>query len=87
MEQQQGKQMMASMTLDLVQQLVDRLSASEQAQLLAYLAPKLASAVAVAEAVQPQTPATWDEFFVQGDSLEDDPSDLSMTAAVTAMRR
>lgn len=79
--------MMASMTLDLVQQLVDRLSASEQAQLLAYLAPKLASAVAISEAAELQRPATWDEFFMQGDSLQDDPSDLSLTAAVISMRR
>lgn len=78
---------MGSMTLDLVQQLIDRLSASEQAQVLAYIAPKLASAVASAETAQPPGAATWDEFFAEGDSLQDDPSDLSMTEAVIAMRR
>lgn len=78
---------MASLTLDLVRQLVDRLSAGEQAALLVYLALKLADGVAVAEAAPLQRPATWDEFFAQGDSLQDDPSDLSMTAAVIGMRR
>jgi hypothetical protein len=78
---------MASMTFDLVQRLVDRLTTAEQAQLLAYLAPKLAGAVAAQEAPPPAKGTTWDDFFAAGDALQDDAADQSMTAAVIAMRR
>ena len=77
---------MSSMTLSLVQQLVDRLSVGEQAQLLAYLAPKVAGIVTSAEAA-PSESTTWDEFFAQGEALLADSSDQSMTEAVTTMRR
>lgn len=79
---------MASMAFDLVQQLVDRLTTAEQAQLLAYLAPKLASAVATQEAPTPVKVPTWADFFAAGDALKDDgANDQSMTAAVISMRR
>lgn len=77
---------MASMTYDLVQQLVERLSAAEQAQLLAYLAPKLAKSVIVPAGAPPQS-TTWEDFFALGDELQEDPSGESMTQAVIAMRR
>lgn len=77
---------MATMTFDLVQQLVDRLSAAEQAQLLAYLAPKLADAVTAQTAAQPQKSTTWEDFFAEGENLEDDFGQ-SMTQAVISMRR
>ena len=78
---------MASMTYDLVRQLVERLSAAEQAQLLAYLAPKLLKSVAVPEAAQPPQLTTWEHFFALGDKLQDDPAGESMTQAVISMRR
>jgi hypothetical protein len=76
------------MTFDLVRQLVDRLSATEQAQLLAHLAPKLANAVAAQDPPLPPKVTTWDDFFAAGESLqEDDSADGSMTQAVVSMRR
>ena len=80
---------MASMTLDLIQQLVDRLSAAEQAQLLAYLAPKLAGAMSEQAREIEVKAATWAEFFSAGDALQDDSTaaGLSMTEAVISMRR
>jgi hypothetical protein len=80
---------MASMTFDLVQQLVDRSTTAEQAQLLAYLAPKLAGAVGLEASAPEVKAATWDEFFFAGDALQDDPSDAgeSMTETVLSMRR
>jgi hypothetical protein len=84
---------MASMTFNLVQQLVDRLSPAEQMQLLAYIAPKLAGALAEesgsgAADASGARPATWEEFFAAGDALsEGSRSGESMTAAVLAMRR
>lgn len=80
---------MASMTFDLIQQLVDRLTAAEQAQLLAYLAPKLAGAIGAQARATEVKAATWDEFFAAGDALQDDPSAAgqSMTEAVISMRR
>lgn len=80
---------MASMTFDLVQQLVDRLTATEQAQLLAYLAPKLAGALVKNEAPVSSQPTTWEEFFAAGDALQNDrqASGQSMTEAILSMRR
>lgn len=80
---------MASMTFELVQQLVDRLTAVEQAQLVAYLAPKLAGAMSEKAGATEVQAATWAEFFSAGDALQDDPSAAgqSMTEAVISMRR
>jgi hypothetical protein len=80
---------MASMTFDLVLQLVDRLTAAEQAQLLAYLAPKLAGAISEQVSATEDKAATWAEFFSAGDALQNDPAatDQSMTEAVISMRR
>jgi hypothetical protein len=72
---------MASMTFDLVQQLVDRLTAAEQAQLLAYLAPKLAGAISEQERATEVKAATWADFFSAGDALQDDPATAGQSPA------
>jgi hypothetical protein len=80
---------MASMTFDLVQQLLDRLTLAQQAQVVEYLAPKIAHSLVAAESVDSAEITTWDDFFRVGDSLSDAEESTveSMTAAVISMRR
>jgi hypothetical protein len=81
---------MASIAFDIVRRLVDRLTPTEQAFLLAYLASKLAGATGVQASAKAESgAATWDEFFAAGDALQEGPLDgnQSMTEAVISMRR
>ena len=84
---------MAESTLYQVQRLVEQLSPSEQAHLLASLALRMAQVVTSTSspaAVTPPEPAeAWEEFFRLGDALatSDTPGAETLTAAVLAMRR
>jgi hypothetical protein len=84
---------MAEATLDEVQRLVDQLTLLDQAQLLEYLAPRIAQAVAASQAnATTSTPGNsdaWTEFFRLGDALaaSDSPEGATLTATVLAMRR
>ncbi|MGE3541332.1 MAG: hypothetical protein AB7N91_28350 [Candidatus Tectimicrobiota bacterium] len=82
---------MAESTFDQVQRLVEQLSPTEQAHLLASLALRLAQVVTPPPlAVTSAEPAeAWEEFFRLGDALaaSDTPGADTLTAAVLAMRR
>lgn len=84
---------MAESRLEQVQRLVDQLSPSEQAHLLAYLALRMSHVVASAPHATPVSPSgiaeAWEEFFRLGDALaaSDAPELDTLTAAVLAMRR
>ena len=84
---------MANSTLDQVQRLVEQLSLLDQARLLAYLAPRIASVVASMPHVVPvssQGPTeAWKEFCRLGEALaaSDTPELETLTATVLAMRR
>ena len=84
---------MTTSTLERAEQLVDQLTPLEQAQLLEYLTPRIARALAATPASQPTTTPTpsdlWREFFRIGDTLAetDNPDTDTLTATVLAMRR
>ena len=64
---------MANSTLDQVQRLVEQLSPLDQARLLAYLAPRIASIVASMHHVVPVSPQgpteAWKKFCRLGEAL------------------
>ena len=84
---------MRESTIHQVQRLAEQLSPPEQAQLLTYLAHRLAQ---VATAPPPptsdnpsETATAWEDLFRLGDTLAalDSPTSDTLTAAVLAMRR
>jgi hypothetical protein len=84
---------MSATTLEEVQCLVDRLSPLDQVRLLEYLVPRLARAVAAAQAAEPApsdaNSEAWQRLFRIGDQIADSakPGPQTLTQALISMRR
>jgi hypothetical protein len=80
---------MAQVTLEQVERLVDELRPIEQVHLLQYLTPRIARAVSQSQIAPPPLYEAWREFFRIGDTIAngDAPEGETLTQAVISMRR